>query len=206
MVLWLSSTGVLVSSQRLTSATLPLIVSLTSREKSRLPDGLSHADKLIVDTGSANTWIGANKDYEHTVTSVNLNQPVMIPYISTMMDGTEYSNTVTLGYGLEIAEQSIDVALNNPDFQGVDGILGLGPVGLTRGTLQNAQAMIIPTITQNLYTQCITSQEVISIFFTPTIAVEPAYSEITFGGTDSMLVHRQNHIHVGCFSSVINAD
>ena len=102
------------------------------------------------------------------------------------MLGNEYSDTVTLGDGLVIPQQSICNASQFPNLFGIDGILGLGPVGLTRGTLQNAQATTIPTVTQNLYTQGVISQEVIGIFFPPTtVADEPAYGQITFGGIDT---------------------
>jgi len=146
---------------------------------------LSYADQLIVDTGSVNTWIGAgNKKYLETPTCVNLNHPVQIRYRSGTMLGDEYSDTVTLGYGLVIPQQSICNASQAFKLFGIDGILGLGPVGLTRGTLQNAQSTIIPTVTQNLYTQGAIPQEVISIFFFPSVPSWVIYGEITFGGTD----------------------
>ena len=146
---------------------------------------LSYADQLIVDTGSVNTWIGAgNKKYLETPTCVNLNHPVQIRYRSGTMLGDEYSDTVTLGYGLVIPQQWICEASQAPNLFGIDGILGLGPVGLTRGTLQNAQTTTIPTVTQNLYTQGVIPQEVISIFLLPAISNSHTYGEITFGGTD----------------------
>ena len=45
-----------------------------------------------------------------------------------------------------ISSQSIGVANQSQGFQSVDGILGLGPDGLTVGTLTNEQSTTIPTI------------------------------------------------------------
>ena len=160
---------------------------LNLERKIAVVNELSYADHLIIDTGSSNTWIGANTKYQETLSSFNLDQPVEIRYMSgDMIIGDEFSDTVNLGGDLVILQQSFCNASQWFELDGVDGVLGLGPVGLTRGTLQNAQATTIPTVTQNLYTQGVISQEVISIYFTPTIGEgnEPDYGVITFGGTD----------------------
>src|SRR6267154_744482 len=44
-------------------------------------NGSSYTDELIVDTGSANTWVGANTRYVETSTSVNTGKAVNIPYM-----------------------------------------------------------------------------------------------------------------------------
>src|SRR6267154_4281644 len=71
---------------------------------------LSYADKLLVDTGSAVTWLAKRKKYLKTQTSVNLNQRLRVPYMSSTMLGDEYSDTVTLGDGLVISQQAIGAA------------------------------------------------------------------------------------------------
>src|SRR6267154_1733073 len=43
-------------------------------------NGSSYTDELIVDTSSANTWVGANTRYVETSTSVNTGKEVVIPY------------------------------------------------------------------------------------------------------------------------------
>lgn len=67
---------------------------------------------------------------------VNFNSP-LIPRTSPdrqyVITGTEYTDTVTLGTGLVITKQSIGVAKTATGFDGVDGILGIGPVDLTSG-------------------------------------------------------------------------
>src|SRR6267154_5754227 len=147
-------------------------------------DFFFYADELIVDTGSAVTWIGAKKKYLKTRTSVNLNQRLQVPYLSSTVSGYLYSDTVTLGDGLVISQQAIGAASQVPDLSGLDGILGLGPVRLSRGDLENAPTTTIPTVTRNLYIQGVIPQEVISIFLLPSLSDSRTYGEITFGGTN----------------------
>jgi len=149
-------------------------------------DGLSDTDDLVIDTGSGNTWIGAQKEYVQTSTSINLNQPVRIDYGSVVMSGNEYSDTVTIGGNIRIAEQSIGVSPNriSPSVAGADGIIGVGPVALTHNTLTNQPTTNIPTVTQNLYTQGTISQELFSLSFVPVNSNEIMFGALTFGTTD----------------------
>ncbi|KAG1795693.1 aspartic peptidase domain-containing protein [Suillus plorans] len=140
---------------------------------------------LIVDTGSSNTWVGANTKYVKTKTSVDTREPVSVGYGSGSFSGTEYIDTVTLGSGLTITAQSIGVASTSAGFTSVDGILGIGPVGLTSDTLTNEPTKTIPTVTDNLYSQGTISQKVIGISFEPTISKTVTNGELTFGGTDA---------------------
>ena len=97
--------------------------------------------------------------------------------------GTEYTDTVSLGTGLTVSGQSIGVASHSTGVT-ADGILGIGPLILTEGTLTNEPSTTIPTVTMNLYTQGVISEEVVSIFFQPT-GSDVNDGELTFGGTDS---------------------
>ncbi|KAG2357595.1 aspartic proteinase [Suillus spraguei] len=141
---------------------------------------------LVVDTGSSNTWVGANAKYVATKTSVSTHQPVEVDYGSGFFSGmtytsimrTEYIDTVTLGSGLTITKQSIGVASTSSGFTGVDGILGLGPVNLTESSLTN-----LPTTTIRL--QGTIPQHVISVFFEPSSSQAETKGELTFGGTDA---------------------
>ncbi|KAG1754954.1 aspartic peptidase domain-containing protein [Suillus paluster] len=141
--------------------------------------------QLIVDTGSSNTWVGANTAYVKTSTSVSTGQPVTVDYGSGSFSGTEYTDTVTLGSGLTITAQSIGVASTSTGFTGVDGIVGIGPLDLTEGTLTNEQTTTIPTVTDNLYTQGIISEMVVGVSFEPTSTTLSTNGELTFGGTDA---------------------
>ncbi|KAG1799132.1 aspartic peptidase domain-containing protein [Suillus subaureus] len=140
---------------------------------------------LIVDTGSSNTWVGADTAYVKTSTSVNTGQPVDVGYGSGSFSGTEYTDTVTLGSGLTITKQSIGDASTTEGFSGVDGILGIGPVGLTEGTLTNSPTVTIPTVTDNLYSEGTIPQKVVGIFFGPTTSQTITNGELSFGGTDA---------------------
>ncbi|KZT33268.1 family A1 protease [Sistotremastrum suecicum HHB10207 ss-3] len=138
---------------------------------------------LLIDTGSSNTWLGASKKYVKTSTSKSTGGSVSVSYGSGSFSGTEYTDTVTLGSGLVITGQSIGVASRASGFDGVDGILGIGPVDLTEGTVSNANT--VPTVTDNLKSQGTISTEVIGIYYAPTTSESVANGELTFGGTDS---------------------
>ncbi|KAG2114176.1 aspartic peptidase domain-containing protein [Suillus discolor] len=142
---------------------------------------------LIVDTGTSNTWIGAKQAYVQTSTSIDTKEPVEVIYGSggAYFSGSEYIDTFTFGSGITIPQQSFGVAFQTSEnFGGADGILGLGPVGLTAGTLTNEQTTTIPTVTDNLHSQGTIHREVVSISFEPiTSAVEVVNGELTFGGT-----------------------
>ncbi|KAF9245851.1 aspartic proteinase [Melanogaster broomeanus] len=140
---------------------------------------------LIIDTGSSNTWLGADTPYTPTSTSHDTGQRVSVSYGSGSFSGEEWTDRVDLGSGLVIYPQSIGVASSATGFQGVDGILGIGPEDLTQGTLTNSPSTLIPTVTQNLYTQGIISQMVVGVFFAPTTTVTSTNGELTFGGVDS---------------------
>ncbi|KAG2067286.1 aspartic proteinase [Suillus decipiens] len=144
------------------------------------------AYNLIVDTGSSNTWVGASAKYVVTETSIKTDQHVEVRYGSGRFAGTEYLDTVTLGRGLTITKQSIGVASTSSGLRdGVDGILGLGPVDLTNTTLTNFPGATIPTVTENLHSQGTIPRDVVSVFFEPSSLKVETKGELTFGGTDA---------------------
>ncbi|KAF8155370.1 aspartic peptidase domain-containing protein [Mycena galopus ATCC 62051] len=143
--------------------------------------------KLIVDSGSANTWVGAGRRYVQTSTSESTGQAVASIYGSGSFSGTEFTDQVTLAPGLVISQQSIGVASNASGFdEGLDGILGIGPTDLTEGTLKNAAAETIPTVVDNLVDQGTINSNEIGIFFEPTISRTGSGADgfMTFGGID----------------------
>ncbi|KAG2120232.1 acid protease [Suillus clintonianus] len=139
---------------------------------------------VVVDTGSSNTWI-ANKSYTKTSTSYDTGNQFVVSYGDgfnyTLVAGEEYTDTITLTSNLVIEKQSIGVAFNVSGMGSVDGILGLGPVDLTWGTVSNAEE--VPTVMDNLYTQNTISSEVFGVFFSPASAGDTS-GELTFGGYD----------------------
>ncbi|KAJ7849379.1 family A1 protease [Mycena olivaceomarginata] len=138
---------------------------------------------LIVDTGSSNTWVGATKKYVVTSTSTKTTARVSVSYGSGSFSGTEFTDQVTLAPGLVIPKQSIGVASTSSGFSGTDGILGIGPVDLTSGTLSTGQ--LVPTVTDNLFSQGTITGNVVGISFEPTTTEDDVNGSLAFGGTDS---------------------
>jgi len=140
---------------------------------------------LIVDTGSSNTWVGAGTKYKASSTSTKTKYKVEVEYGSGEFSGTEYTDTVNLGSGLTITKQSIGVASSSEGFEGTDGIVGIGPLILTEGTLTNDEDATIPTVTNNLYSQGVISSELIGIYFAPSTEEDEANGELDFGAVDT---------------------
>ncbi|KAG2141407.1 acid protease [Suillus bovinus] len=91
----------------------------------------------------------------------------------------EYIDTVDLGNGLIIAQQSIGVAHDTKGNWGnADGILGLGPVGLTKGSLPNESGRTIPTINNNLHSQGTIHREIETVNGEPEHAGPITYTPI----------------------------
>ncbi|KAI0333691.1 acid protease [Cubamyces sp. BRFM 1775] len=138
---------------------------------------------LLIDTGSSNTWVGADKSYTPTSSGKSTGQTVQVSYGSGSFSGTEYTDTVTLSSSLVIQNQSIGVASSAQGFQGVDGILGIGPVDLTEGTVSGNQP--VPTVTDNLFAQGTIESDSIGIFYQPTTDSGALNGELSFGSVDS---------------------
>ncbi|KAJ8475028.1 hypothetical protein ONZ45_g15748 [Pleurotus djamor] len=141
--------------------------------------------QLLIDTGSSNTWVGATTRYTQTSTSVRTSNSVSVTYGSGSFSGTEFLDRVDLGNGLVIPQQSIGVASRSSGFDGTDGILGIGPVDLTVGTLSPATSSSVPTVTDNLFSQGTITQNLIGISYNPTNSLDIVNGELTWGGTDS---------------------
>ncbi|KAF5695998.1 hypothetical protein FGLOB1_13882 [Fusarium globosum] len=139
---------------------------------------------LIVDTGSSNTWCGAQTKCEPTSTGKSTGGSVSVSYGSGQFSGTEYKDKVSFG-GLSVAAQSIGAASSASGFSGVDGIIGFGPVDLTESTVSNADT--VPTFMDNLYSQGSISSEVLGVSFKPESGSDDsdANGELTLGGVDS---------------------
>ncbi|KAJ3872748.1 aspartic peptidase domain-containing protein [Lentinula edodes] len=122
--------------------------------------------KLIVDMGSSNTWVGASTEYVASSTSINTGHVVVVRFPDTEALGTEYLDKVALSSSLVITSQSIGVASESIGFANVDGILGIGPVDLTQGTVSGVST--VPTVTDDLFSQGTIAENVIAISFEPT--------------------------------------
>ncbi|TBU41815.1 family A1 protease [Dichomitus squalens] len=138
---------------------------------------------LIVDTGSSVTWVGATPDkpYVKTGSSVDTNEEVAVTYGSGSFAGEEFVDTVTLG-SLVIPNQGVGSAQVAVGFDGVDGILGIGPVDLTSGTISGGGT--ITTVTENAFSQGLIPERLIGISFEPTTSADQVNGELTFGAID----------------------
>ncbi|KAI0642333.1 aspartic proteinase from Irpex Lacteus [Trametes meyenii] len=139
---------------------------------------------LLVDTGSSNTWVGAGQTYVQTSTTRETRDSVAVTYGSGSVSGVEFTDTLSLGNRLTVSGQSIGVASEQQGFDGIDGIIGLGPTGLTLGTLF-PEGTTIPTVTDNLFSQGHISTDQVSISFEPTQSVTIVNGELTFGDIDT---------------------
>ncbi|EKM51579.1 uncharacterized protein PHACADRAFT_261805 [Phanerochaete carnosa HHB-10118-sp] len=137
---------------------------------------------LLIDTGSSNTWVGASQKYVKTSTSKSTGDSVNVSYGSGSFSGTEFTDTVTLGPTLVIENQSIGVASQAQGFQGVDGILGVGPTDLTANTVSGQDQ--VPTVVDNLFSQGTITSDSLGIFYEPTTQDGAINGELTFGGID----------------------
>ncbi|EJU04396.1 acid protease [Dacryopinax primogenitus] len=138
---------------------------------------------LLIDTGSSNTWVGAATKYKPSSSSKSTGDSITVSYGSGMFKGKEYLDTVSLGNGLVINQQSIGVATSSQGFEGVDGIIGIGPADLTEDTV--SRTTTVPTVTDNLLSQGSIAQEVIGIYYAPTTENGAINGELTFGGVDT---------------------
>ncbi|KAJ7451644.1 acid protease [Mycena latifolia] len=139
---------------------------------------------LLIDTGSSNTWISAvDKPYKPTSTSKDTRKKFQITYGSGDCAGSLYTDQITLGPKLVIQDQVVGVADQASDMNGMDGILGIGPVDLTQGTDSSNEE--IPTVTDNLLKQKLINDESIGIYYEPTTSANAANGSLSFGGPDS---------------------
>ncbi|KAG2361271.1 aspartic peptidase domain-containing protein [Suillus spraguei] len=142
---------------------------------------------LVVDTGSAVTWIGARTPYHET--GVNTGRHVEVAYgdgkgSDTSFSGTFFVNTVTLG-GLTISNYELAVASTSKNLKLHDGVLGIGPRDLTVGTLTNDPPATYLTFTDWLVTAGAIGRNIVGIFFRPlTGDGDTNVGELVFGEPD----------------------
>ena len=74
---------------------------------------------------------------------------------------------MTLAPNLIISNQSVGNAEHSSSFEGVDGILGVGPTDLTNGTLLLNLDATIPTVMDNLVSQGLIKNKVLGVHFAP---------------------------------------
>ncbi|KAG2070863.1 aspartic proteinase [Suillus decipiens] len=122
--------------------------------------------RLIVDTGSANTWIGAVTPYNPTSSASNTHIGMKMIYGSGSFTGILFTDTLEVADGLIINNMAIGVATQTSGMP-YDGILGLGPKILTRGTMPSQSQGMLYTVTERLFMQGSISQPLVGFFFKP---------------------------------------
>ncbi|KAF9289795.1 hypothetical protein BGZ68_008640 [Mortierella alpina] len=133
----------------------------------------------MLDTASANTWVGNKSPYLPGPNSQDTGETVQVIYGSESFSGQEFTDDVTVD-SLTIQGQSIGVKRSSSGLhdKDCDGILGLGPIGLSQGTTSGGGE--IPTIIDNLYSQGIIAEPLVAISLTPSTG-----GELTYGATDA---------------------
>jgi len=141
---------------------------------------------VLVDTGSAILWVGAESPYVPGPNTVDINSNFSVGYGIGGVQGPAYRDTVIIGQATG-AGQIIGAAtiidgfkLVNP----IDGILGLGPSG--SNSRQVTGFNTTPTFVETLVAQKQISASVFGIYITPVgqDGTPEGTGEITFGGID----------------------
>ncbi|KAF7320930.1 Peptidase A1 domain-containing protein [Mycena chlorophos] len=141
--------------------------------------------QLLIDTGSSNTWITNEHDeYKPTKTATDMRKHFQLSYGKGDCEGNEYLDTVTLGENIVIKNQSIGVASRTDEMGGMSGILGIGPTGLTKGTVTDSDEQL--TVMDNLMQQGTIAEECIGIYYAPTMPDSTTNTgSLCFGGPDA---------------------
>ncbi|KAI0342244.1 acid protease [Trametopsis cervina] len=139
---------------------------------------------LIVDTGSSNTWVGADpsKPYVPTPPSEDTGEEVFVEYGSGLFIGEEWLDTISFA-GITIPDQSIGASELAFGFNGVDGILGIGPTDLTQGTTSSGN--LVPTVIDTAFTLNLIPNKQVGVSFEPTNTAGAVNGELTLGGADA---------------------
>ncbi|KAF5386463.1 hypothetical protein D9757_005904 [Collybiopsis confluens] len=144
---------------------------------------------MIVDTGSSNTWVGANysNPYEPSEQSSSTYGIVQVTYGSGLMFGREIIDIVNLAPGFTIEGQSIGSAIFAFGFNGFDGIAGFGPVDLTKGTVTallppSGNSQTVATLMNNIHAQT-GIPEILGVYFAPE-GLSSENGQLAFGGID----------------------
>ncbi|KAG6329846.1 hypothetical protein ID866_9243, partial [Astraeus odoratus] len=143
---------------------------------------------LIVDTGSAYTWVGARQDnpYLEGFASRATGVTVQCAYGGDLVTfkGETYNDTIALG-DLIIDRQGIGVPTEVRGFSAnIDGLLGLGPTRLTIG--MGSDGRPIPTVIDNLYSERTISSPFLGVYLVP-LGVESS-GHLSFGEIDGTVL------------------
>ncbi|KAH9808895.1 aspartic peptidase A1 [Melampsora americana] len=141
--------------------------------------------KLIIDTGSSNTWVGSRTRLKSSHSTIPTGSTFSVSYGSGSAWGTEVLEKVSVSPSISV-NQSIGIASESFGFSDVDGILGVGPSRLTVGT-QTEPKKQIPTIIDTLYHAKKIARPILGVFFAPSHNNTAQNGRLTFGGVQRSL-------------------
>ncbi|KAG2352993.1 aspartic peptidase domain-containing protein [Suillus spraguei] len=159
-------------------------------------------------TCNAITCPGAGTTYVQSDTSFNTGQPMRVrscEYLPSFI-GTLWTDTLTLPgpNALTIMRMPIGIASESPGMPS-DGVLGIGPSVLTRGSLTDLPERTIPTVTDLMYSRHTIAHPLASLSFQTASRDTNSDGVLTFGATSPALhtgkfaTHRITGIvHCGC--------
>ncbi|OSX57618.1 hypothetical protein POSPLADRAFT_1174154 [Postia placenta MAD-698-R-SB12] len=148
-------------------------------------------NEVLVDTGSAILWVGAQEKYipgPHTQTT---NETFSVGYGTGGVNGTAYLDRVTIGQAT-VSSQLIGSAGYMQGFtlvEPIGGIVGLGPSGSNYGEVSGHNTT--PTFVENLLSEGSIESGVFGIYVSPLSenGVPEGFGEITFGGVDQSKIN-----------------
>ncbi|KAG6331484.1 hypothetical protein ID866_7604 [Astraeus odoratus] len=128
--------------------------------------------KVVVDTGSAYTWVGAMQHNPYVMGSASIATGIHSeasygddPENLMTFVGETYNDTIGLG-ALIVHSQGIGVPTEVANFpEGIDGILGLGPTIMSAAVTPDNEPT--PTVVDNLYSQGSISSPLLGLYFPP---------------------------------------
>jgi len=145
--------------------------------------GSSTTYNLVVDTGSSNTWVGgAGQSFTCKSPCKSNGGSFEVEYGSGSVTGTGALDSVTIG-SITIQNQQIGVGKSSQEFEGTDGLLGLGPEDLTEGTFSSVSEA--PTVIQNAYSQGLIPLQLLGVSFAPCSSTDCTNGELDLGGIDT---------------------
>lgn len=139
---------------------------------------------LIVDTGSAITWIGTDSEHPYypTDSAYNTGRAIKDIFRSGSFTGILWTDTITFDNGLTVTKMPIGVVSEAEGMDTeADGILGIGPKILSLGALEDAPTQTLSTITDRLAFQGEIPQRLVSLYFVPSSENMDDGGTLTFG-------------------------
>ncbi|KAG6333805.1 hypothetical protein ID866_5283 [Astraeus odoratus] len=152
----------------------------------RVVTSSAYTYSLIVDTGSSYTWVGAMESNPYVAGQDSMETPqiVNVKYNGGQIKliAKTWRDRLALD-ALTINAQQLGVPTRLTGFRaGIDGILGLGPTGLTTGITSDRAT--IPTVVDNLYSEGTISDRVVGVYFVPVNVAGGGF--LTFGRVDGI--------------------